>query len=135
MLRPDGVLIFSDAVLLSHTRFPDDYWRFTPAAYETLLEDYPSKIIGWHGARNRPANVWAVAFAAQRPAVTPAGFACYRMLLAQYAKEPETSWTRRIWLSSRPAFCAAGGPFASYLDRNVWDSVCLNAAKEQAAAA
>ncbi len=134
VLRPDGVLILSTPFYFRIHEFPHDYWRFTPAAYETLLEDYPSKIIGWHGARNRPANVWAVAFAAQRPAVTPAQFACYRMLLAQYAKEPETSWTRRMRYRLAGILCGRG-PFASYLDRNVWDSVCLNAAKGQAAAA
>jgi SAM-dependent methyltransferase len=126
VLRPDGVLILSTPFYFRIHEFPHDYWRFTPAAYEALLEDYPSKIIGWHGARNRPANVWAVAYRAGRPPITPAQFAHYRELLGRYALEPETSWTRR--LRYRMARILGGrGPFASYLDRNAWDSVCLNA--------
>jgi SAM-dependent methyltransferase len=125
VLRPDGVLILSTPFHFRIHEFPHDYWRFTPPAYEALLEDYPSKIIGWHGARNRPANVWAVAFREGRLAITPAQFERYRMLLARYAQEPETSWTRRLRYRLAGMLCGRG-PFASYLDRNAWDSVCLN---------
>jgi SAM-dependent methyltransferase len=126
VLRPDGVLILSTPFYFRIHEFPHDYWRFSPAAYETLLEDYPSKIIGWHGARNRPANVWAVAFRPGRPAITPEQYDRYRELLSQYAREPETSWTRRLRYRIASLLCGRG-PFASYLDRNDWDSVCLNA--------
>jgi SAM-dependent methyltransferase len=125
VLRPDGVLVLSTPFHFRIHQFPHDYWRFTPAAYEALLERYPSKIIGWHGAKNRPANVWAIACREDRPAITPDQYARYRRLMTQYAHEPDTTWTRRLryrlagWLCGR-------GPFASYLDRNCWDSTCLN---------
>ena len=125
VLRPDGVLVLSTPFHFRIHEFPHDYWRFTPAAYEALLERYPSKIIGWHGPRHRPANVWAVAFRQERPAITAAQYEHYRKLMLHHAHEPETTWTRRLryrlarWLCGR-------GPFASYLDRNRWDSVCLN---------
>lgn len=128
VLRPDGVLILSTPFYFRIHEFPHDYWRFTPAAYEALLEEYPSKIIGWHGTKNRPANVWAIAFREGRPAITPAQFERYRMLLARYAQEPETSWTRRLRYRLAGMLCGRG-PFAAYLDRNAWDSVCLNALK------
>jgi SAM-dependent methyltransferase len=134
VLRPDGVLILSTPFYFRIHEFPHDYWRFTPAAYEALLEDYPSKIIGWHGARNRPANVWAVAFGAGRPPISPEQFARYRELVAQYALEPETSWTRRLRYRLAGMLCGRG-PFASYLDRNIWDSVCLNALQKERQAA
>jgi SAM-dependent methyltransferase len=125
VLRPDGVLVLSTPFFFRIHQFPHDYWRFTPAAYEALLETYPSKIIGWHGARNRPANVWAVAFREGRPAISAMHFARYRSLMAQYAREPETSWTRRLRYRLASWLCGRG-PFASYLDRNRWDVVCLN---------
>jgi SAM-dependent methyltransferase len=134
VLRPDGVLILSTPFYFRIHEFPHDYWRFTPAAYEALLEDYPSKIIGWHGTKNRPANVWAVAFREGRGAITAAQFERYRMLLARYAQEPETSWTRRMRYRLAGMLCGRG-PFASYLDRNAWDSVCLNALEKKRQAA
>ncbi|MBM3993097.1 MAG: class I SAM-dependent methyltransferase [Planctomycetes bacterium] len=134
VLRPDGVLMMSTPFHFRIHEFPHDYWRFTPAAYEALLERYPSKIIGWHGARNRPANVWTIACREGRLAITSAEYDRYRQLLRVYASEPDTTWTRR--LRFRLASVIAGrGPFAPYLDRNDWDSVCLNDAMQSRAAA
>lgn len=125
VLRPDGALILSTPFFFRIHQFPHDYWRFTPAAYETLLERYPNKIIGWHGSRNRPLNVWAIAFREDRPAISPEEYERYRQLM-RYAEEPETSWTRRLRYRLAALLCGAG-PFATYLDRNQWDSVCLTA--------
>jgi SAM-dependent methyltransferase len=127
VLRPDGVLIMSTPFYFRIHAFPHDYWRFTPAAYEALLERYPSKIIGWHGARHRPANVWAIACREESPTITAEQFARYRLLMAHYANEPETTWTRR-WRYRLASVLCGRGPFASYLERNRWDAVCLNAA-------
>lgn len=125
VLRPDGALVLSTPFFFRIHQFPHDYWRFTPAAYETLLEEYPSKIIGWHGPRQRPANVWAIACREKRAPITPAQFARYRELVGQYAREPESAWTRRLRYRLAALWCGRG-PFASYLERNAWDSVCLN---------
>jgi SAM-dependent methyltransferase len=134
VLRPDGVLLVSCPFHFRVHNFPHDYWRFTPQALEALLEDYPSKLIGWHGARHRPAHVWAVAFGPERPALTPEQFTRHRRLIAKYAYEPEDSLTRR-WRYRLASLLCGRGPFASYLDRNQWDVQCLNAKQPQAAAA
>jgi len=126
VLRPDGVLVMSTPFFFRIHEFPHDYWRFSPAAYEALLEKYPSKIVGWHGTKNRPANVWSIAFREGRAAITPAQYLCYRQLMTRYAKEPDTTWTRRLRYRLASLLCGRG-PFAGYLDRNDWDSVCLNA--------
>jgi SAM-dependent methyltransferase len=134
VLRSDGVFILSTPFHFRIHEFPHDYWRFTPAAYEALLERYPSKIIGWHGSRNRPANVWAIAFREERPPITAEQFARYRACMNQFAREPESTWTRRM--RYRLASCLCGrGPFANYLDRNTWDSVCLNSSAPASRAA
>src|SRR5438270_9744982 len=70
VLRPDGVLLVSCPFFFRIHHFPEDYWRFTPTALEMLLQKYPSKILGWHGPKQRPAHVWALAFRERRPAVT-----------------------------------------------------------------
>lgn len=127
VLRPDGALIISTPFHFRIHEFPGDYWRFTPAAYEAILERYPHKIIGWHGANNRPQNVWAIAFREAHPAISNDEYQRYRELMAQYAYEPETSWTRRLRYRLASLLCGRG-PFAGHLDRNEWDSVCLNTA-------
>jgi SAM-dependent methyltransferase len=125
VLRHDGAFILSCPFFFRVHNYPHDYWRFTPAAFEVLLEDYPSRIIGWHGARQRPANVWAVAFGPGRAAITPEQFARHRTLVQKYAHQPEDSPTRR-WRYRLASLLCGRGPFASYLDRNQWDALCLN---------
>ncbi len=86
MLRPDGVLLVSCPFFFRIHNYPQDYWRFTPAAFEVLLEKYPSKIIGWHGPQLRPANVWAFACREKYPAIRGEQFAQYQQLLNTYAR-------------------------------------------------
>ena len=126
VLRPDGVFVVSCPFFFRIHDYPSDYWRFTPAALEALLDDYPSKIIGWHGAKRRPAHVWAVAFGPARPAITPEQFARHRALVQKYAYQPDESATRRLRYRLASLFLGRG-PFAAYLDRNHWDARCLNA--------
>lgn len=125
VLRPDGAILVSIPFHFRIHNYPADYWRFTPAALEVMLEPYPNKIIGWHGARHRPANVWALAFGPARRPIAPEEHEQYRRLMTRYAREPETSWTRALrYRAGR--FLFGKNPFAGYLDRNRWESVCLN---------
>jgi SAM-dependent methyltransferase len=124
VLRPDGVLLMATPFYFHLHDYPHDYWRFTPAAYESLLESYPSKIIGWHGPNHHPANVWAIAFREMAPPITAELNARYRNLIMNYASEPDR-WVRR-WRYQLGSWLFGRRPFANYLDRNRWDSVCLN---------
>jgi SAM-dependent methyltransferase len=122
VLRPDGALLISCPFYFHIHGFPSDYWRFTPQALEVILERYPSKLIGLHGPRKRPANVWALAFREDRPAITPGEFATYRRLLDRYGREPlalrrGVRYRLGRWLCGR-------GPFAPYLDRERWETEC-----------
>jgi SAM-dependent methyltransferase len=124
VLRPDGALFVSCPFYFHIHAFPEDYWRFTPQALQVLLADYPSKIIGWQGPEKRPVSVWALAFREERPPIRQTQFDQYRALLTRYAREP-LPWGRRLryrvgrWLFGR-------GPFAPYLDRERWETECLN---------
>jgi SAM-dependent methyltransferase len=125
VLRPDGVLLVSCPFYFRIHQYPQDYWRFSPAALEVLLEDYPSKILGWHGPQQRPAHVWAMACREEHPPLAESQFQQYRQLLNKYAREPYSSWTRRLRYQLA-RLCCGRGPFAPYLDRNRWETVCSN---------
>jgi SAM-dependent methyltransferase len=126
VLRPDGVLVVSCPFFFRIHNHPDDYWRFTPSAFEALLESYPSKVIGWHGARHRPANVWAVAQREKRPPISAAQFARYQELLGRYAHEPRLSWHERLRCRLAALLCGRTR-LAPYLDHDRWETVCRNA--------
>lgn len=122
VLRPEGMLLVSCPFYFHLHSFPSDYWRFSPEALNLLLEDYPTRILGWQGPSKRPAGVWAVAFREKRPPLSQAEFERYRMLVDRYAREP-LAWRRGMryrlgrWLCGR-------GPFAPYLDREHWETEC-----------
>jgi SAM-dependent methyltransferase len=120
VLRPDGALLVSCPFHFKIHGFPDDYWRFTPAALEMLLADYPARILGWHGPAKRPIHVWALAFRGQT-AILPDRFDLYRNLLDQYARQP-CAWGRR-WRYRLGSLLFGRGLFASYLDREHWETV------------
>lgn len=126
VLRPDGVFVCSMPFYFHIHAHPNDYWRFTPESLKLLLDRYPSKIIGWHGPRTRPANVWAVAFREGRPPITPEEYRRYRVLMDAYAKMP-LGFARTLRYQVGRLLCGRR-PFAPYLDREHWGSECLNAA-------
>jgi SAM-dependent methyltransferase len=122
VLRPDGAVLLSCPFYFHLHSFPCDYWRFSSQALELLLQEYPSKIVGRQGPPKRPASVWALAFGAERPPITPAEFNQYRILVHRYARQP-LAWKRGVryrvgsWFFGR-------GPFAPYLDREHWETEC-----------
>jgi len=127
VLRPDGALVVSCPFAFHIHGHPEDYWRFTPRALELLLERYPSKVLGWHGAPGRPAGVWAVAFRESRAAITSREFDCYRALLGRYARQPMPMY-RRLRYGLGRLLCGRR-PFAPYLDQERWETECLNSAR------
>jgi SAM-dependent methyltransferase len=122
VLRPDGVFMVSIPFHFHIHNHPGDYWRFTPQALDLMLANYPSRIMGWHGPRKRPLNVWAVAFRDGRPPITHAEFEHYRALLQTSARQP-LALGRRLryrlgrWLCGRR-------PFSFYLEQNCWETEC-----------
>lgn len=124
VLRPDGALLVACPFYFHIHAHPCDYWRFTPDALRLLLEPYPSKILGWHGPPTRPANVWAIAFREGRPPITAEEHQHYRRLMNHYARMP-LSWGRRLRYHLARLLCGRR-PFAPHLDRERWESLCLN---------
>jgi SAM-dependent methyltransferase len=124
VLRPGGALLVTCPFYFHIHAHPDDYWRFTPSALELLLEDYPSKIVGWHGPPARPANVWALAFCEGRPPISDEEYTAYKARMRHHAHMP-LPW-RRLLRYRLGRFLCGGGPFAPYLHREKWQTKCLN---------
>jgi SAM-dependent methyltransferase len=120
VLRPDGVFLVACPFYFHQHAYPSDYWRFTPEAFELLLEKYPTRVLGWHGPARRPQNVWAAAFREEARRPTAAQFACYKELLAEHAKEPLPAGR---WLRYQLGRLLCGRrPFAPHLDRERWQT-------------
>lgn len=123
VLRPDGALLVSCPFYFHIHQHPSDYWRFTPEALEVLLEDYPQKILGWQGPRQKPLHVWALALREDHPPITELQWQSYWQKMNQYARQP-LQWTQKVryqlgrWLCGRR-------PFLPYLEQERWESLCL----------
>src|SRR5206468_4165505 len=110
VLRPDGALLVSCPFNVMIHNHPSDYWRFTPEAFDVLLKDYPSRLIGWHGPDERPENIWSLAFREDCLPITAAQFEFYRGRLIEYGRMPMRArrrWRYRVfdWLDGR-RWCA-----------------------------
>lgn len=120
VLRPDGALLVSCPFHFHVHDYPSDYWRFTPSALAMLLDRYPRKLIGWHGPKHRPANVWALAFREAAPAPGAGQLESYRSRMSRYAREPLPLF-RRLRYGLGRVLCGRR-PFDVWLDRERWDS-------------
>lgn len=124
VLKPHGAFLVCCPFYFHVHAFPNDYWRFTPSALESLLEPYPSKFVGWHGPKTRPANVWSLAFREEHPGISEEAFMRYREKMSLYARQP-MPWSRKLRYQLGRLLCGRR-PFAPYLDRECWDAYCLN---------
>ena len=122
VLRSDGALLISCPFYFHIHNHPSDYWRFTPEALDSLLQDYPSRIIGWQGHRHKPLHVWAVAFREDYPAIDETQVDQYRQALTRLAKQP-MSWPRKLRYQLG-RIVAGRRPFVPYLDQEKWEIVC-----------
>ncbi|HEY7310644.1 MAG TPA: class I SAM-dependent methyltransferase [Gemmataceae bacterium] len=124
VLRPDGALLIACPFYFHLHAHPHDFWRFTPEALELLLAPYPSKIVGWHGPSERPANVWGLAFREGRPQIDADEFRLFQTRLQHHARMP-LPWNRYLRLQlGRMLF--GRGHFAPYLERERLNNRCLN---------
>lgn len=126
VLRPDGAFLLACPFYFNQHGYPSDYWRFTPQAFELLLERYPTRILGWSGPPRRPLHVWAAGFREKNAPPTPEQFARYQSLLGTYAKEPLAVSRRLLYYLGR-VLCGRR-PFAPHLDRNRWETILQRAA-------
>jgi len=61
ILKPNGVLIVSSVMLYKIHAAPNDYWRFTPEGFKSLLSQFTSSYVDWNGKKENPHTVVGVA--------------------------------------------------------------------------
>lgn len=126
VLRPDGLLIVSCPFYFHIHDYPADYWRFTPEALRSLLQDFPSLIVGSHGPQGRPLNVWAVAAGKEYPAFTTEQHTVFQAKIRQYARQP-LSFGRQLRYTLG-GLLFGRGPFATRLDAEQFQTELCKAA-------
>lgn len=126
VLRPDGVFLVCTPFYFHVHAFPDDFWRFTSEALDSLLQEYPTRVLGWHGPDRRPLNVWAAGFRERARVPNEEQIAAYKQRLARYGKEP-LQWNRRLRFGLGRVLCGRR-PFAPHLDREKWSTEVRRAA-------
>ena len=62
ILRPEGLVIASSVMNYPIHGFPSDYWRFTPAAFESLLRPFPRCFVDFAGIADFPHTVVGIGF-------------------------------------------------------------------------
>ncbi len=60
ILKTDGIVIMSSVMNSNIHDYPSDYWRFTPAAFQLLLDIFSIKIVGYHGSSDFPHSIFGI---------------------------------------------------------------------------
>lgn len=60
ILKIDGIVIMSSVMNSNIHDYPSDYWRFTPAAFQLLLDKFSIKIVGYHGSSDFPHSIFGI---------------------------------------------------------------------------
>lgn len=70
IIRPGGVLIMSSVMNYVIHDYPHDYWRFTPEAFKSLLQQFESAFVNFAGNPDFPHTVIGVGFKGPVPQET-----------------------------------------------------------------
>ena len=67
ILKPDGLVVISSVMNFPIHDYPNDYWRFTPEAFNSLLQDFNRRHSDFAGDEQFPHTVIGVAFKGDIP--------------------------------------------------------------------
>ncbi|MFX1593131.1 MAG: methyltransferase domain-containing protein [Promethearchaeota archaeon] len=62
VLKPQGVLIISSVMNFPIHEYPNDYWRFTPEGFKSLLNPYDVVFVDIIGNKNFPETILGIGF-------------------------------------------------------------------------
>lgn len=60
VLRPGGIVFISSMMNFPIHNYPEDYWRFTPAGFHSLLRRFPQSFVDAVGERDTPHTLVGV---------------------------------------------------------------------------
>ena len=66
ILHPDGIAVISSVMKFEIHDFPNDYWRFTPEGFKSLLTAFSSSFVGYAGEPDFPHTVVGIGFKGQQ---------------------------------------------------------------------
>jgi len=69
-LKPGGIAIMSSVMQFPIHGFPDDYWRFTPSAFRSLIKPFTWSLVESAGEEDFPHTIVAIACKGQLPTTT-----------------------------------------------------------------
>ena len=62
ILKENGILIMSSHMEFPIHDFPNDYWRFTPEGFKSLLKNFKMSFVNFKGKENFPHTVIGIGF-------------------------------------------------------------------------
>lgn len=94
ILKPGGILIISSVMRFKIHEFPNDYWRFTPQGFKSLLNCFEGGWTGWSGKKDFPHTVVGVGFKESSPNIDvfQSGMKVWR----EKYKKPPNKYINRI---------------------------------------
>lgn len=103
VLRPGGVLIVTSHWYFPMHAYPDDYWRFSPSGFRSLLQDFQEIAIGGCGLSRLPHTVYGVA---SNGSLDTATSSAVRSIVEQWKKRGARSWKEAVLDTMPPALLA-----------------------------
>lgn len=103
VLSPGGVLLVAVPLEFRIHDYPQDYWRFTPACIDRLLEPLPATMVAWQGDETYPHTVFGLGVKAPIATQLSDGVALlierYQQWLAQQRDARPWNVQLKSWLS------------------------------------
>jgi len=62
ILKPDGIVAISSVMNFPIHDYPNDYWRFTPEAFKSILKPFSNSFVGFRGNKSFPHTVIGIGF-------------------------------------------------------------------------
>lgn len=62
VLKPNGIVIISSVMFWPIHDYPQDYWRFTPEAFKSILKQFNKSFVGYAGRDDFPHTVIGLGF-------------------------------------------------------------------------
>ncbi len=69
VMRPDGIVIITSLMRFKIHSYPNDYWRFTPEGFKSLLSPFSNSFVSYAGNPEFPHTVVGIGFAGSIPSI------------------------------------------------------------------
>ncbi len=99
VLVPGGILLITSVMYFPIHGYPSDYWRFTPAGFETLSERFDKVVVESAGLADFPHTVVACAVKAPCPEGVEQRI---RTVLSEWKRRDSQSWKEVASLLAPP---------------------------------